>query len=104
MSESPLVLATSLIAILVHGAAQAADFDVVILNGRVTDPETEFDAVRNVGIRDARIVAITEEKLSGKETTDQFALTPNIQYLVDPAQNPTEDSRWIFGLRARLAL
>ena len=24
-------------------------FDIVILNGRVMDPETEFDAVRNVG-------------------------------------------------------
>ena len=38
------------------------------------------------------------------QVTDQFALTPDIQYLVDPAQNPTEDSLWIFGLRARLAL
>jgi len=38
------------------------------------------------------------------QITDQFALTPDIQYLVDPAQNPTEDSLWVFGLRARLAL
>jgi len=38
------------------------------------------------------------------QVTEQFALTPDIQYLVDPAQNPTEDSLWIFGLRARLAL
>ena len=30
-------------------------YDLVILNGRVMDPETEFDAVRNVGIRDGRI-------------------------------------------------
>ncbi len=38
------------------------------------------------------------------QVTEQFALTPDIQYLVDPALNPTEDSLWIFGLRARLAL
>ena len=38
------------------------------------------------------------------QVTDQFALTPDIQFMVDPAQNPTEDSLWIFGLRARLAL
>ena len=38
------------------------------------------------------------------QITEQFALTPDIQYLVDPAQNPTEDSLWILGLRARLAL
>ena len=34
----------------------------------------------------------------------QFALTPDIQYLRDPALNPEEDSLWVFGLRARLAL
>ncbi len=38
------------------------------------------------------------------QLTEQLAITPDIQYLVDPAQNPTEDSLWIFGLRARLAL
>jgi porin len=38
------------------------------------------------------------------QVTEQFAVTPDIQYLVDPAQNPTEDSLWIFGLRARFAL
>ena len=38
------------------------------------------------------------------QVTDQFALTPDVQYIVDPAQNPTEDSLWIVGLRARLAL
>jgi N-acyl-D-glutamate deacylase len=30
--------------------AVAADYDVVINNGRVMDPETNFDGVRNVGI------------------------------------------------------
>jgi len=45
---------------LIGGLAQAADYDVVILDGRVMDPETNFDAVRNVGIKDGRIVTITE--------------------------------------------
>ena len=45
-------------------------YDIVILNGRVMDPETEFDAVRNVGIKDGLIVIITEEEISGKETVD----------------------------------
>ena len=31
-------------------------YDLVILNGRVMDPETQFDAVRNVGINDGLIV------------------------------------------------
>ena len=32
------------------------DYDLVILNGRVMDPETNFDAVRNVGIKNGKIV------------------------------------------------
>ncbi|PMH44620.1 hydrolase [Vibrio sp. 10N.286.49.B3] len=44
------------------------NFDVVILHGRVMDPETKFDAVRNVGIKDGKIAAITEEAIQGKET------------------------------------
>ncbi|NJM54728.1 MAG: D-glutamate deacylase, partial [Verrucomicrobiae bacterium] len=33
----------------------STEFDVVILNGRVMDPETNFDGVRNVGIKDGII-------------------------------------------------
>jgi porin len=36
--------------------------------------------------------------------TQQFALTPNIEYIRNPALNPVDDSLWVFGLRARLAL
>jgi len=49
---------------------QAQDFDLVILNGRVMDPETNFDAVRNVGIKDGTIALITEEKITGQKTID----------------------------------
>jgi N-acyl-D-glutamate deacylase len=45
-------------------------YDVVINNGRVMDPETNFDGVRNVGIKDGKIVAITEQTISGNETID----------------------------------
>ncbi|MFK8030145.1 MAG: aminoacylase [Gammaproteobacteria bacterium] len=46
------------------------EFDIAIVNGRVMDPETNFDSVRNVGIRAGRIVSITNEPISGKETID----------------------------------
>jgi len=45
-------------------------FDIVITNGRVMDPETLYDAVSNVGIKDGRITAITREEISGEETID----------------------------------
>ncbi|WP_206080451.1 amidohydrolase family protein [Mangrovimonas sp. CR14] len=50
------------------------EFDVVILNGRVMDPETNFDGVRNVGIKDGKIGLITEAEISGKETIDATGL------------------------------
>jgi hypothetical protein len=50
--------------------AHAQDFDVVILNGRVMDPETRFDGVANVGVKDGVIMAITRDAITGRETID----------------------------------
>mgnify|MGYP001822823376 FL=1 len=36
--------------------------------------------------------------------TQQFAITPSIEYIKDPALNPEYDSIWVAGVRARLAL
>jgi cytosine/adenosine deaminase-related metal-dependent hydrolase len=52
------------------GAALAVEYDIVILNGRVMDPETNFDGVRNVGVVGNRIYNITKEKITGKRTID----------------------------------
>ncbi len=45
-------------------------FDLVILNGRVMDPETNMDTIRNVGVLDGKIALITAESISGKEIID----------------------------------
>ena len=47
-------------------AANAQEYDLAIMNGRVMDPETQYDAVANVGINGGRIVVITEKKIDGK--------------------------------------
>ena len=52
----------------------AADFDVVILNGRVMDPESRLDAVRNVGIRNQKIEAVTSKPIKGRTTIDAKGL------------------------------
>ena len=44
----------------------AQQFDLVIEGGRVMDPETGLDAVRNVGIGEGKIARITTEPLSGR--------------------------------------
>ena len=71
------IAAAALVCGLMTGAHIAAtqiaaveNYDVVILNGRVMDPETNFDGVRNVGIKDGKIVAITTDAIKGKETID----------------------------------
>ncbi|MGB9286824.1 MAG: amidohydrolase/deacetylase family metallohydrolase, partial [Candidatus Sulfotelmatobacter sp.] len=44
----------------------AQQYDLVLEGGRVMDPETGLDAVRNVAIRDGKIVRISSEALSGR--------------------------------------
>ena len=44
----------------------AQQYDLVLAGGRVMDPETGVDAVRNVGIREGKIVRISSEALTGR--------------------------------------
>ena len=55
-----------LAAVLSPLLALAQGYDVVIQGGRVIDPETGLDAVRNVGISQGRIKKISAEPLEGK--------------------------------------
>ena len=53
-------------------SAFAADYDLVILNGRVMDPETNYDDIANVGIKDGAITAITQKKIKGKDSIYKY--------------------------------
>ncbi len=61
-----LALAPTLLAAQHAGEKNADQYDVVIEGGRAIDPETSFDAVRNVGVRDGKIARISPEPLSGR--------------------------------------
>ncbi len=63
-------MAAVLLGAFVVLTAVAQDYDLVINSGRVMDPETNFDSVANVGIKDGRIAVITTEPIKGKETID----------------------------------
>ncbi|HEY6943553.1 MAG TPA: amidohydrolase family protein, partial [Candidatus Acidoferrum sp.] len=54
--------------------AQDVSYDVVIANGRVMDPESGIDAVRNVGISGGKVRAISSSVLKGKQTIDAKGL------------------------------
>ena len=60
--------------IILVPSAQSQDYDIVINNGRVIDPETKLDAVRHVGIKDAKIALISKEPLKGKTVIDATGL------------------------------
>ncbi len=50
------------------------DFDIVILNGRVIDPESDLDAVRNIGISNGSVRLITEKEIKGHTSIDAQGL------------------------------
>jgi len=55
--------------------AWGQNYDLVIANGRVLDPASKLDAVRNVGIRNGKIAAISTGALGGRATIDATGLT-----------------------------
>jgi N-acyl-D-aspartate/D-glutamate deacylase len=52
----------------------AQQYDLVLEGGRVMDPETGMDAIRNVGIRDGKIVRISSDALSGRHVVHASGL------------------------------
>lgn len=55
-------------------AQDGETYDLVVQNGRVVDPESKLDAVRNVGIRDGKVVAVSEGRLHGKRSIEAKGL------------------------------
>ena len=68
----------SFVAILLSALAvvvlTAQDFDLVIVKGRVMDPESGLDGVRSVGVRGGKIAAISESLLTGRRVIDASGL------------------------------
>ena len=67
-TRSPAIVALLL---LVQAALLAAEsFDVVLRDGRVMDPESGLDGVRDIGIRDGAVQAISTTRLNGAAVID----------------------------------
>lgn len=69
-------------------------FDVVVLGGRVMDPETGFDKVTNVGIKGSRIEAITDRRLEGKTTIDARGLVVAPGFIDNLSYEPNAYGIW----------
>src|SRR5512145_2331064 len=82
-------------AALVAGQAGADDtaFDLVIRGGRVMDPESGTDAVRDVGLTGGRIARVSEGPLAGRRVLDAKGLVvaPGFIDLHQHGQNEEND-------------
>jgi N-acyl-D-aspartate/D-glutamate deacylase len=65
-------------------------YEVAILDGRVMDPESGLDAVRNIGIRGGKIAAISASPITAKETIDakNLVVSPGFIDLHEHGQEP----------------
>jgi hypothetical protein len=74
--SSPLIISAILSVFLVQSAiAQPKPvYDLVLAGGRVIDPETKLDAVRNLGISNGHIAMVSTDPLQGKETVNVSGL------------------------------
>jgi dihydroorotase len=56
------------ILLFIAATAFAQPYDLVILGGRVMDPDSGLDAVRNIGVTAGKIKAVTQKPIKGKDT------------------------------------
>ena len=72
-----------------------AAYDLVILNGRVIDPESRTDAVRNLGISNGTIKTISNNKLSGRTVIDARGLVVSPGF-IDLHQHGQDEENYRF--------
>jgi N-acyl-D-aspartate/D-glutamate deacylase len=109
MSDSPLRVAARFAAVALVVAALALavrsvlagagpTYDTVIANGRVMDPESGLDAVRDIGILNGKIAAISEHTLSGKNRIEAKGLVVAPGF-IDPHEHGQEPRNYAFQAR-----
>lgn len=86
---------------------QEITYDLVIENARVIDPETNTDAILNVGISGDKIAEISKNQLKGKKTINGTGkiLSPGFIDLHAHGQTNTENEYQAFdGVTTALEL
>lgn len=69
-----ILIALFIVLSLATSAQTDIVYDVVLQGGRVIDPETKLDAIKNVGIINNRIAQISSESLKGKKIVNVSGL------------------------------
>lgn len=79
-------------------AAAAQDYDVVIVGGRVIDPESGLDAVRHIGVRGGTIEAVAETPLRGRRQIDAKGLVVAPGF-IDLHRHGQDDENYLYAAR-----
>ena len=67
MSIKIFIIAIPFLLISCTSNPQSSNYDLVLVGGRVMDPQSGLDEVRNLGITGGRIAAISSAQLNGKQ-------------------------------------
>lgn len=93
-------LLPALCALALAAAAQqtAQQYDTVISHGRVIDTETALDALRDVGIRNGKIAAVSETPLAARSVVDAHGLVVTAGF-IDLHQHGQTPENYAFKAR-----
>src|SRR4029078_8101928 len=94
MRMGPVLLFITALLIPAFSSPQMS-FDLVILNGRVIDPESRTDAIRNLGISNGTIKAITTNNLVGATVIDAHGLVVSPGF-IDLHQHGQDEENYRF--------
>lgn len=89
------------------GPVLHADYDIVIANGRVIDPEKKLDGIRFVGIRGGQIAIVSKTPIKGRKTIDatDLVVAPGFIDPISHGQDLENDQVQIFdGVTTKLQL
>ena len=99
MMKLILYLALAILCVIAFAPFPHSDadtsFDLVILDGRVIDPESRTDAIRNLGISNGAIKAISTGKLSGRTVIDARGLVVSPGF-IDLHQHGQDEENYRF--------
>ena len=83
------LLILTVLSMSLAACSQDSEYDLVIANGRVIDPETQLDAIRHLGIRDGSISRISQQPLRGNKTIDASGLVVAPGFIDIHSHTPT---------------